>query len=174
MSAPAEVATDLAPVVAALESAVAADPANAAAMFRVKAVAGEGPTSSIRVNKHVFEQDEPAGFGGADSAPGPVDYALAGLASCQVVVFKYWAAKTGVTIDDLKVDVDADFDFRTMFGFEGGGRPGLSDVRVSVRISGPETQQRYEELQRLVDEHCPVFDLVSNATPVSTSLTVAN
>jgi len=174
MTAPAEVAADLATVVDTLQTAVTADPANAAALFRVKAVAGEGPTSSIRVNRHTFAQDEPAGFGGTDSAPGPVDYALAGLASCQLVVFKYWAAKTGVTIDDLRVDVDADFDFRTMFGFEGGGRPGLSDVRVSVRVSGPEAPERYQELQRLVDEHCPVFDLFSNATPVSTTLTVTS
>jgi uncharacterized OsmC-like protein len=173
MSAPT-VATDLGAVVASLQDAVTADPANAAAQFRVKAVAGDGPTSSIRVNKHAFDQDEPAGFGGADAAPGPVDYALAGLASCQIVVYKYWAAKTGVVIDDLKVDVDADFDFRTMFGFDGGGRPGLSDIRVSVRLTGPESAERYEELQRVVDEHCPVFDLFAHATPVSTTLTVAS
>ncbi|QKE83085.1 OsmC family protein [Arthrobacter sp. NEB 688] len=166
-------APDLAPVVAALEEAVTADAANAAALFRVHAVGGDGPTS-IRVNRHSFEQDEPAGFGGADSAPGPVDYALAGLASCQIVVFKYWAAKTGVTLDHIAVDVDGDFDFRTMFGFEGGGRPGLTDVRVAVRVSGPEAPERYEELQRLVDAHCPVLDLVAHATPVSTTLTVAS
>ncbi|GIL36364.1 OsmC family protein [Phycicoccus sp. DTK01] len=167
-------ATDLAPVVAALEAAVTADAANAAALFRVHAVGGDGPTSTIRVNRHAFEQDEPAGFGGADSAPGPVDYALAGLASCQIVVYKYWAAKTGVALDHIAVDVDGDFDFRTMFGFEGGGRPGLTDVRVAVRVSGSEAPERYEELQRLVDEHCPVLDLVGNATPVSTTLTVAS
>jgi uncharacterized OsmC-like protein len=167
-------ATDLAPVVAGLHEAVTADPANAAALFRVHAVGTEGPTSRIRVNKHTFDQDEPAGFGGADAAPGPVDYALAGLASCQIVVYKYWAAKEGIAVDDIKVDVDGDFDFRTMFGFDGGGRAGLSDVRVAVRVTGPEAPERYEHLQRLVDEHCPVLDLFSNTTPVTTTLTVGS
>lgn len=168
------VAANLAAVVTGLEQAVTADPANAAALFRVHAVGTEGPTSRIRVNKHTFDQDEPAGFGGADTAPGPVDYALAGLASCQIVVYKYWAAKQGIVVDDIKVDVDGDFDFRTMFGFDGGGRPGLSDVRVAVRVTGPEAPERYEELQRLVDEHCPVLDLFSHATPVSTTLSVGS
>lgn len=166
--------TDLAPVVQSLQQAVTADAANAVAQFRAHATATDGPTSSIRINKHTLEQDEPEGFGGDDAAPGPVDYALAGLASCQIVVYKYWAAKAGVKIDSLKVDVEGDFDFRTMFGFEGGGRPGLSDVRVKVSITGPESEERYAELQKQVDEHCPVFDLFSNSTPVSTTLSVSS
>lgn len=166
--------TDLAPVVAGLQEAVTADPANAQAQFRAHATAIDGPASSIRVNKHSFDQDEPEGFGGADAAPGPVDYALAGLASCQIVVYKYWAAKENVRLDSLKVDVEGDFDFRTMFGFDGGGRPGLSDVRVKVTISGPESEDTYAALQKQVDEHCPVLDLVSNPTPVSTTLVVSS
>ncbi|MHA3702470.1 OsmC family protein [Jatrophihabitans sp. YIM 134969] len=166
--------TDLAPVVDALREAVTADASNAAVVFRAHATATDGPTSALRVNKHTFAQDEPGGFGGDDAAPGPVDYALAGLASCQIVVYKYWAAKQNVQVDSLKVDVEGDFDFRTMFGFEGGGRPGLSDVRVKVTITGPESEETYAKLQQQVDEHCPVFDLFSNATPVSSTLAVSS
>ena len=165
---------DLAPVVTGLQEAVTADPANAAAQFRAHATAIDGPASSIRTGRHTFDQDEPAGFGGDDAAPGPVDYALASLASCQIVVYKYWAAKENVRFDSLKVDVVGDFDFRTMFGFDGGGRPGLSDVRVTVTISGPESEDTYAALQKQVDEHCPVLDLVSNPTPVSTTLVVSS
>jgi uncharacterized OsmC-like protein len=170
--APVSDPVDLVPVIDALQQAVAADAGTASVVFRAHADA-DGPVgSAIRVNRHRFAQDEPAAFGGSDAAPGPVDYALAGFASCQIVTYKYWAARTGVTIEDLSVEIDADFDFRTMFGFEGGGRPGLSDVRVKVRVSGPDDADRYTELQKLVDEHCPVFDLFANATPVSTTLTV--
>lgn len=171
---PAVPQTDLAPVVAGLREAVSSEPSAASVQFRAHATATDGPTSSIRVNKHAFDQDEPAGFGGDDAAPGPVDYALAGLASCQIVVYKFWAAKENVRIDSLKVDVEADFDFRTMFGFVGGGRPGVSDVRVAVKITGPETEDTYAALQKQVDEHCPVFDLFSNPTPVSTTLVVSS
>jgi hypothetical protein len=43
-------------------------------------------------------------------------------------------------------------------------------VRVTVRVSGPETPERYAELREAVDVHCPVLDLFGNATPVSTRL----
>jgi hypothetical protein len=44
---------------------------------------------------------------------------------------------------------------------------------VRVRVRGPETAARYEELRRVVDAHCPVFDLFTRATPVTVELTKA-
>jgi hypothetical protein len=41
---------------------------------------------------------------------------------------------------------------------------------VTVRISGPDTEQRYAELQQAVDAHCPVLDLTTGRTPVDTTL----
>jgi hypothetical protein len=40
-----------------------------------------------------------------------------------------------------------------------------------LRVRGPETKARYDELRRVVDAHCPVFDLFTAATPVSVELT---
>jgi putative redox protein len=42
-----------------------------------------------------------------------------------------------------------------------------------VRVRGPETAARYEELRRVVDAHCPVFDLFTRAAPVTVELTKA-
>jgi len=52
-------------------------------------------------------------------------------------------------------------------------RPGFGAVRLDIRISGPETEERYQELRAAVDEHCPVLDLFANATPVSVSVAKA-
>lgn len=37
-----------------------------------------------------------------------------------------------------------------------------------ISVTGPETPERYRELQQAVDRHCPVLDLTRNATPVTT------
>jgi uncharacterized OsmC-like protein len=52
-------------------------------------------------------------------------------------------------------------------------RPGFKEVRLVVNVTGPETPERYRELQEAVDAHCPILDLTRNATPVTTSVAVA-
>lgn len=41
---------------------------------------------------------QPPPLGGTDAAPNPVETALAGLLSCQVVNYRFWAAKLGTPL----------------------------------------------------------------------------
>ena len=41
-----------------------------------------------------------------------------------------------------------------------------------IKVTRPETKDRYRELQDAVDAHCPVLDLTRNATPVTTSVQI--
>ena len=50
-----------------------------------------------------------------------------------------------------------------------GNEPTTGRV-IRATVSGPESQDRYEELKQQVDAHCPVLDLFGNATPVTTEL----
>lgn len=75
-----------------------------------------------------------------------------------------------MAIEELAVDAEGDLDVRGFFGLDDTVRPGFQAVRVTVRISGPESAERYAELQRAVDEHCPVLDLTTGRTPVETTL----
>ena len=59
------------------------------------------------------------------------------------------------------------------FGLDPTVRPGFQEIRVTVDIEGPATEEQYRELQRIVDEHCPVLDLTVEPTPVRTTLNVA-
>lgn len=51
-------------------------------------------------------------------------------------------------------------------------RAGFGDVRLTVRLTRPETAERHEELRADVDAHCPVLDLFQNLTPVTTTVEV--
>ena len=65
---------------------------------------------------------------------------------------------------------------RGFFGLaesDDGVRAGFQEVRVVVRVSGPETPERYRELQDAVDAHCPVLDLTRSPTPVVTRVELA-
>ncbi|MET9082810.1 OsmC family protein [Streptomyces sp. NPDC004237] len=159
-------------IIEATASAVAEDPKNATVVFQAAGSGTEGVATTIRVRRHNLTVDEPPTLGGEDTAANPVEYALSALISCQVVTYRFWAAKLGVTLDGIRVEAEGDLDVRGFFGLDPEVRPGFSAVRVHVELSGPESEQRYRELHQTVDAHCPVYDLFTNRTPLETRLHV--
>ncbi|TAN12569.1 MAG: OsmC family peroxiredoxin [Burkholderiaceae bacterium] len=127
----------------------------------------------LRAREHQVVADEPEALGGQDLGANPAELALSGLIACQAVTYRVWAKKLGIALDDVAIHADGDLDIRGFLGLDEGVRPGFSGVRLQVKLSGPEPAQRYRELQAAVDLHCPVLDLFSHATPVTTALQVA-
>jgi putative redox protein len=149
---------------------IAADAANAHLTYRTRGV-GEGSVGSrITAGKHEFLVDEPAALAGDDVAASPVEFALGALISCQIVVYRLYAQALGIVVDDITVDAEADLDARRLFGIDETVRAGFSDVRLTIAIAGPETEERYQDLRAAVDAHCPVLDIFANPTPVSVSV----
>ncbi|AEA25071.1 OsmC family protein [Pseudonocardia dioxanivorans] len=144
-----------------------AQPERATVRFRASGVGGDGVRSDIRIGRHELVVDEPPALAGQDAGPSPVETALAALLSCQVVTYRLWAAKLGIPLDDVSVDVEGAIDLRRFYGIDDSGRAGFGDVRLVVTLSGPAGEERYRELAAAVDEHCPVLDLFRNPTPVT-------
>lgn len=141
--------------------------------YRVRGV-GEGSVATrVRAGKHEFVVDEPDALAGDDIAASPVEYALGALISCQVVVFRLYAEALGIPFDDISITAEGDLDAARLFGKDDTVRAGFSAVRLSVELSGPETQERYAELLAVVEKKCPVLDLFQNPTPVTSTLAVA-
>lgn len=158
----------------ATAEAVAADAANAHVVFRASGVAAGAVASEITIGSHTVRVDEPPALGGENTAANPVEYYLAALISCQVVTYRFWAERLGIALDDISVQAEGDLDVRGFFGLDDDVRAGFTEVRVTVDLTGPDSAERYEELRRAVDAHCPVLDLSQQRTPVRTVLNVGN
>lgn len=156
---------------AAWGSRIAADTSAAHLTYRVHGVGVGSVASTIRAGKHEFLVDEPAALAGDDVAASPVEFALGALISCQIVVYRLYAQALGIAVDDIAIDATGELDARTLFGIEGGSRAGFTAIDLAITITGPESQERYDELRAVVDAHCPVLDLFANATPVTASVT---
>jgi uncharacterized OsmC-like protein len=170
---PAERAERLDSAGTAWTERIAADASSAHLTYRVRGT-GEGSVASrITAGRHEFVIDEPTALAGDDIAASPVEYALGALISCQIVVYRLYAHALGIQIDDIAISAEGDLDARKLFGIEESVRPGFGAVRLDIRITGPETDERYQELRAAVDAHCPVLDLFANPTPISVSLTTA-
>ncbi|MGB3910198.1 MAG: OsmC family protein [Pseudolysinimonas sp.] len=158
---------------AAWSDRIAADTASAYLTYTVHGAGRGAVATAIRAGKHEFVIDEPAALAGDDVAASPVEYALAALISCQVVVYRLYAQALGIQVDDIDIKAEGDLDARRLFGIDESVRAGFGAVRLNIAISGPESAERYDELRQAVDAHCPVLDLFENATPVTTVVTKA-
>ncbi|MCU1579075.1 MAG: OsmC family peroxiredoxin [Rhodoglobus sp.] len=152
---------------------IAADRTAAHLTYRVRGVGEGAVATAISAGKHAFLVDEPAALAGDDVAASPVEFALGALVSCQVVVYRLYAQALGIQVDDITIDAEGDLDAARLFGIDESVRAGFTAIRLAITITGPETEDRYQELRAVVDAHCPVLDLFANATPVSATVTKA-
>ncbi len=158
-------------IITATAGALADVPDVAAVQFRATGVGSGWVATDLTSRQHAYVVDEPASLGGDDSAANPVEYALGALISCQVVTYRFWAARLGIRLDGVRVSAVGDLDVRGFFGLDDDVRPGFGEIRLDVELTGPETAERYAELHDAVDRHCPVLDLFTTPTPVTTTLT---
>ncbi|MDR3665041.1 MAG: OsmC family protein [Mycobacterium sp.] len=162
--------TSLNAITDATRTAVADNPAAATVVFKASAQPEGTVGSEIALGTYRVHVDEPASLGGQHTAPNPVEFYLASLLSCQVATYRFWAERLGIQVDSLSASAEGDLDVRGFFGLDDSVRPGFREVRVTVTVSGPDTDERYRELQDAVDAHCPVLDLTTAPTPVHTKL----
>jgi uncharacterized OsmC-like protein len=104
----------------------------------------------------------PEGVGGTASAPTPGVYGRAALGSCLAIGYMMYAAKLGVPIDSLEVEVHAEYDDGAIFGVS-DAPSGYTEVRyvVTVGSSAPEA-----DVLRVLDEgdaHSPYLDVFRRA-----------
>ena len=149
---------------------IASDVANGQLTYRVSGSSVGSVASEIVAGKHRFLVDEPGSLAGDDIAASPVEFALGALISCQIVVYRLYAQALGIQVDDITIDAEGDLDVRRLFGIEESVRAGFGAIRLDVKITGPESDERYQELRGAVDAHCPVLDLFVNPTPVSVEI----
>lgn len=160
-----------APLVRDTRTALGAAPEGATvATFRVDSRQVDGLRSLVRIRGFEIPVDEPPSLGGADSAPNPVELALAALATCQEITYRLHADHLGIPLDGIAVTLEGDLDLRGFFDVDDNVRPGFQAIRGTVRLDSPASTAELERLKAHVDAHCPVFDLLSNATPLALEL----
>jgi uncharacterized OsmC-like protein len=165
--------TSFAPLVAATRSALADAPVGATtAAFRAASRQTAGLRSEIHIRSFTVSADEPPSLGGADTAPNPVELALAALAACQEITYRLYADYLGIPLDRVAVTLEGNLDLRGFFGVDSAVRPGFTAIRGTVTLDSPASAADIARLQAHVDAHCPVLDLLSNPTPITLDLSV--
>ncbi len=115
----------------------------------------------------VIESDEPRSLQGHNTAPNAAEFVLHGLSSCLVVGLAIRAAISGIKIEDLKIDLEADIDLRNFFCISKEVRPGFEGVRARCRMKADASPEEIEALFREVVKRSAVMDVIENEVPVA-------
>ncbi len=133
-----------------------------------------GVASRIEDGPWRFVADEMEGDGGFGLGPDPGVFARAGLGSCLVGGYIFWAAVQDIPITALKVVVEGDYNARAMYGLEDENPPGFSEVRYRVEIESPAPAARVQAMIEHADRYSSVLDVFARAVPVKREVILAS
>ncbi|MEJ2717032.1 MAG: OsmC family protein [Deltaproteobacteria bacterium] len=117
-----------------------------------------------------LDADEPPLLLGTGKGPNPVEYALTALAACVTTALVYHAAAKGIEVRGVKSRLEGDLDLRGFLGLSKEVPVGYKQIRVYFTIDADISEEEKEELIRMGQKYSPVFNTISNATPVSVQL----
>ena len=124
----------------------------------------QGLTCDIEEGSWKLVADMPEQAGGSAAGPTPGVLGRAALGSCLAMTYMMHAAKLGVPISALEVEVQADYDDGALFGVN-DAPPGYLEVRYVVTV---ESSAAAADVRRVLDEgdaHSPYLDVFARAQP---------
>jgi uncharacterized OsmC-like protein len=113
--------------------------------------------------------DEPAGLGGGDTAPNPVEQLLAAFGNCLAVGYAANASAAGIAIRDLRIDLSGDLDLHAFLGLR-PGHAGFDGITVNVHLDADASDDAVRALHDKVVGTSPVGHTLQHAVPVAIQL----
>ena len=105
-------------------------------------------------------------YGGTNAGPNPGVLGRAALGSCLVIGYAMRAARLGVPLDSLEVEIQARYDVRGELGVNDEIRPGYSEIRSVVTVASPAPAEEIERWLDIADKYSSWRDNIANAVPM--------
>jgi uncharacterized OsmC-like protein len=129
----------------------------------VKSFYGAGEEDSSRQNTFTMEADHPNVLLGEDLAPSAAEIVLHALGSCLTAAMTYHAAAQGIDIEGMESSLVGGLDLQGFLGLDPEVRKGYEGIKVKFKVKSDAS----EDQLRALSQFSPVFDMISNPTPVS-------
>jgi uncharacterized OsmC-like protein len=111
-------------------------------------------------------------YGGTNAGPNPGVYGRAALGSCLAIGYAMWAARLGVPIDALEVEIQADYDVRGELGISDDVPPGYLRMRYIVSIESPAPEADLRRVLDTADRYSSWRDDLVRAMPLEREVRV--
>lgn len=156
--------------VGALVGAIQAEPDRAETTWSATVNWNGGFRSEARIRDFSpVPSDEPAGLGGSDTAPNPVEQLLGALGNCLAVGYAANATVAGIELKSLQIEVTGDIDLHTFLGLD-DGHAGFRSIRATVHLQSDAAPESIAALHDKVTNTSPVGHTLARPIAVNIDL----
>ena len=152
------------------QSAYREDAERAKVRYRSVSALVDGLRCEAQTRNFKLTVDERPLLGGTDAGPNPMELILTALGACQEITYRLYADLLGIPLDGISIEVSGDVDLCGFFSVDDEARPGYTGITADVVIDSPASDEEIQRLQAAVEAHCPVLDIIGNATPVALTI----
>lgn len=129
----------------------------------MKSFYGVGQEDTSRQETFTMECDHPNVLLGEDKAATPVEVVLHALGSCLTGAMVYHAAANGIDIEGAESSLKGGCDLHGFLGLDPEVRKGFDGITVRLKVKSDASEEQLLNLAKF----SPVFDIISNPTPIS-------
>jgi len=101
------------------------------------------------------------------------DMLLEALVACAGVTLKAVATALGIPLRAGAVSAEGDLDFRGTLGVAKDAAVGFSQIRLTFEVDTDASQEQLDQLFKLAERYCVVYQTIRNGPPVEIRLTRA-
>lgn len=149
-----------------------ADPGKAKGKPSVKG-RSDGAQAILEFGSFSWRADLPPSVGGSGAAPTPTALLLSALAGCAVVFIRdTLAPQLGVRVEAVEAVARCEADSRGLLGME-GTVPDLQNLRLTIQIQSPESEDKVRNLYQVWLERCPIYLALLKPLPVDVTLEIS-
>jgi len=129
----------------------------------MKSFYGVGQEDTSRQETFTMECDHPNVLLGEDKAATPAEVVLHALGSCLTGAMVYHAAANGIEIEGAESSLKGGCDLHGFLGLDPEVRKGFDGITVRLKVKSDASEEQLLNLAKF----SPVFDIISNPTPIS-------
>jgi len=139
------------------------------ALVEIGAQESAGAAVTPPTRRFFVTMDGPGALGGVDAAPTAAESLVGAFAGCLISGIATNGALFDIPIDAITVDMEADIDFRGLLGHDKSVRNGFTDIRYSVTIQSPASEEQVRRCKETIDRKSPVADTLANGVKLSST-----
>jgi uncharacterized OsmC-like protein len=164
--------TELRAMQAPIKARYKSDPKAAFITLRAKgSIDGEGLTCKVETGRALAVAGLHPATGGSGLELCSGDMLLEALVACAGVTLKSVATAIDVPLKSGHVSAEGDLDFRGTLGVDKEAPVGFAEIRLRFDVDSDAPQDKLDQLLKLTERYCVVYQTIKNGPKVTVSLT---
>ncbi|WP_448954784.1 OsmC family protein [Labrys neptuniae] len=163
--------TQLRAMQAPIKERYRADPGTALITLKAKgAIGGEGISCKVETGRALAIAGLHPATGGSGLELCSGDMLLEALVACAGVTLKSVATAIDLPLKAGQVSAEGDLDFRGTLGVDRQAPVGFAEIRLRFDVDSEATQDQLDQLLKLTERYCVVYQTVKHGPKTSVSL----